>query len=168
MTMHAVRQSAAAPPPSSESVSVRSPISEALSSASTSSGLSKGCKRSGCSAAGLISPSTKSRTVSRNSSCSAVRFRSYMAVSVRKLGSAILLDHWREWPFQDAERGTTGDGDERQARTERFSTEYFTTLSIDGDAKTAIACAAPVHALAHERHRDAAQAIHGDPPAVAA
>src|SRR5262245_32610726 len=82
--MQQVRLSAPAPPCSSDSASVRSPICEAWSSASTSSGRARASMRSGLSASGLISSATKSRTASRICNCSGLKRRSYMCL-LRKL-----------------------------------------------------------------------------------
>src|SRR6516164_44412 len=82
--MQQVRLSAPAPPRSSESASVRSPICAAWSSASTSSGRARASRRCGLSASGLITSATKSRTVSRICNCSALKRRSYMWL-LRKL-----------------------------------------------------------------------------------
>src|SRR5215470_18178323 len=81
ITMHDVSASAPVPPRYSESASVRSPICEALSSRSVSSGLSAASRRADLIATGLTSVVTKSRTVSRISSCSGLRCRLYMSVS---------------------------------------------------------------------------------------
>src|SRR5262249_57572096 len=76
--------SARAPPWSSDSASVRRPICEGWSSASTSSGRARASMRSGLSASGLISSATKSRTASRICNCSGLKRRSYMWL-LRKL-----------------------------------------------------------------------------------
>src|SRR5215467_848844 len=84
VTMQQVRLSAPAPPRSSDSASVRSPISAAWSSASTSSGRARASRRCGLRASGLIASATKSRTVSRICNCSGLKRRSYMWL-LRKL-----------------------------------------------------------------------------------
>src|SRR6516225_5383336 len=84
VTMQQVRLSAPAPPRSSESASVRSPICAAWSSSSTSSGRARASRRCGLSASGLITSATNSRTVSRICNCSALKRRSYMWL-LRKL-----------------------------------------------------------------------------------
>src|SRR5215472_6519048 len=76
--------SGSAPPRSSDSASVRSPISAAWSSASTSSGRARASRRCGLRASGLIALATKSRTVSRICNCSGLKRRSYMWL-LRKL-----------------------------------------------------------------------------------
>src|SRR6267378_414907 len=75
VTMQQVRVSAPAPPAASGSASVRSPSREAPSSCVASSGFAKGSRRSALSATGFTSRATKSRTVSRISSCSGLRCR---------------------------------------------------------------------------------------------
>src|SRR5262249_47968093 len=101
VTMQQVRLSAPAPPCSSDSASVRSPICAAWSSASTSSGRARASTRSGLSASGLITSATKSRTVSRICNCSALKRRSYMWLLLKLTTSLALdargLDHAR--PF---------------------------------------------------------------------
>src|SRR5262245_14968992 len=96
VTMQQVSVSAPAPPASSESASVRSPSCAALSSAPVSNGRVCASSRAGSSAGGLTSCVTKSRTVSRISSCSGLKRRSYMR-SLRTLFSldAGGLDHVR-------------------------------------------------------------------------
>src|SRR5262249_41750625 len=84
VTMQQVRLSAPAPPCSSDSASVRSPICEAWSRTPTSSGRARASRRSGLSASGLITSATKSRTVSRICNCSGLKRRSYMWL-LRKL-----------------------------------------------------------------------------------
>src|SRR5262249_43320228 len=84
VTMQQVRLSAPAPPCSSDSASVRSPICEAWSRTPTSSGRARASRRSGLSASGLITSATKSPTVSRICNCSALKRRSYMWL-LRKL-----------------------------------------------------------------------------------
>src|SRR5262249_3910102 len=106
VTMQQVRLSAPAPPCSSDSASVRSPICEAWSSASTSSGRARASRRSGLRASGLIASATKSRTVSRICNCSGLKQRSYIWL-LRKLTrpdttslslDAGGLDHARPFP----------------------------------------------------------------------
>src|SRR5262249_46178991 len=82
VTIAQVRASAPAPPASSESARTRRPSFDAASSRSVNSGRSNASRRAGASATGLISRVTKSRTVSRISSCSGERRRSNTLLSL--------------------------------------------------------------------------------------